>query len=83
MGQNNAQHLDGAVVGGEVGVPGLAAVGDLHGGAAVVTIRGVPHMLDPAVGKSNLNRSFNLQYIFTDTYHMSFKIQGVPKNWWS
>ena len=64
MGQNNAQHLDGAVVGGGVWVPGLAAVGDLHGGAAVVTIRGVPHMLDPAVGKSNLNRSFNFQYIF-------------------
>ena len=76
MGQNNAQHLDGAVVGGGVWVPGLAAVGDLHGGAAVVSVRGVPHMLDPAVGESNLRQHteigyrqinfLNLQHIFTD-----------------
>ena len=52
MGHNNAQHLD--VVGGGVWVPGLAAVGDLHGGAAVVTLRGVPHVLDPPVRESNL-----------------------------
>ena len=59
MGQNNAQHLDGAVVGGGVWVPGLPAVGDLHGGAAVVTLRGVPHMLDPAVRESNLTTHSN------------------------
>ena len=54
MRHNNAQHLDGAVEGGGVGVPGLAAVGDLHGGAAVVTLSGVPHVLDPTVRESNL-----------------------------
>ena len=52
MGHNNAQHLD--VAGGGFWGPGLAAVGDLHGGAAVVTLRGVPHVLDPAVRESNL-----------------------------
>ena len=54
MGHNNAQHLDGAVEGGGVWVPGLAAVGDLHGGAAVVTVSCVPHVLDPTVRESNL-----------------------------
>ena len=32
-----------------LGMPGLALVADLHHGAAIAAIRGVGHVLDPAV----------------------------------
>ena len=44
------------VVAGVLGVPGLARVADLHGGAAIVTVSRVLHILDTTVGKGNLDR---------------------------
>ena len=44
----------GNIVLDNVGVPGLALVGDLHHGATVSSISGVLHILDPAVGESHL-----------------------------
>ena len=39
-----------------LGVPGLALVADLHGGAAIVTVSRVLHILDTTVRKGDLER---------------------------
>ena len=44
------------VVAGVLGVPGLALVADLHGGAAIVSVSRVLHILDTTVGKGNLGQ---------------------------
>ena len=44
------------VVAGVLGVPGLALVADLHGGAAIVTVSRVLHILDTTVRKGDLER---------------------------
>ena len=46
---------DGGGVDG-LGMPGLALVADLHGGAAIVTVSRVLHILDTTVGKGNLGQ---------------------------
>lgn len=42
------------VVAGVLGVPGLPRVADLHGGAPIVTVSRVLHILDTTVGKGDL-----------------------------
>ena len=59
------------VAGVSVGVPGLALVADLHGGAAVLPIRGVAHVLDPPVRQRHLVLAHDVAVLVPGPAHQS------------